>query len=285
MADKKKKSQAEKAASASKKKKRSPKKVTTQKGNNQESKQSREKTKIPVRVISSIMFISLFVLFFVMFINSDGMITSLVDKVVHGLIGRVGFIVSIPVLLYLFIIHAFSGKRPVKMRTICLLVFVLTCSCLDHAFMNPEGMQINKNLTKVLFDGGDAVTGGVLCGGITVLVQALCGQILTIILLMVASVLTVLGGIQITIPSIVRAFQNRPRLENDEKEAEDKPEPASIVVNHIANKRIERIEKKRSQVKPERAEKNRASEIMRQIDSDVAVPVAAAKHTSDDHIS
>ena len=124
MADKKKKSQAEKAVSATRKKKRPSKKVTTQKGNNQETKKVREKTEIPVRVISSLLFISLFVLFFVMFINPDGMITSLLDKVVHGLIGRVGFIVSIPVLLYLFIIHAFSGKRPVKLRTICVFVSI-----------------------------------------------------------------------------------------------------------------------------------------------------------------
>ena len=286
MADKKKKSQAEKAASASKKKKRSAQKVTSQQGKSPETKNVREKTQIPVRVISSIIFISLFVLFFVMFINPDGMITSLVDKFVQGMIGRVGFIVAIPALLYLFIIHAFSGKRPVKMRTVCLLVFVLTCSGLNHAFMNPDGLQVNQNLLGVLFEGGtENVTGGIICGGLTTILQALCGQILTIILLIVASVLTVLGGIQITIPSIVRAFQNRPRLESDENEAEDKPEPASIVVNHLANKRIERIEKKRSQVKQERTEKDRASEIMRQIDSDVAVPVAAANRASDDHIS
>ena len=154
MADKKKKSQAEKAASASKKKKRSAQKVTSQQGKSPETKNVREKTQIPVRVISSIIFISLFVLFFVMFINPDGMITSLVDKFVQGMIGRVGFIVAIPALLYLFIIHAFSGKRPVKMRTVCLLVFVLTCSGLNHAFMNPDGLQVNQNLLGVLFEGG-----------------------------------------------------------------------------------------------------------------------------------
>ena len=37
-----------------------------------------------------------------------------------GIIGQIGFAISIPVLLYMFVIHAFSGTRPVKMRSICV---------------------------------------------------------------------------------------------------------------------------------------------------------------------
>ena len=54
------------------------------------------------------------------------------------MVGVAGFIISIPVMLYLFFIHAFSGKRPVKMRTICLLAFVFISGCLHHLFSNPE---------------------------------------------------------------------------------------------------------------------------------------------------
>ena len=63
---------------------------------------------------------------------------------------------------------------------------------------------------------------------------------------MVAGILTLLASMNITVPSIIRAIQNRPR-EDWEGEAyyEERPEPAERVVNHIANKRIEHNRQKR----------------------------------------
>ncbi len=279
MAELKKKSQAERAASAAKAKKNTPSEKNG--ANNKGKKPESKETEIPVRLISSLIFISLFVLFFVMFINPDGVVIQIFDKFVHGLIGSIGFFVSIPVFLYLFIIHALSGKRPVKMRTICLLLFVLVCGCLNHLLLNPHNLKGGLGVIGDLFSGGyrdNDITGGLICGGFAMLMEALCGRIITIILLIVAAVITALGGIQITIPSIIRAVQNRPRAEWEDQEVEDKPEPASIVVNHLANKRIEHLEKKRNQAKQskEKTDTERASDIMRQIDSDVNTPVAAA---------
>ena len=73
---------------------------------------------------------------------------------------------------------------------------------------------------------------------------------------------------QITIPSIVRAIQERPRGEWEDEE-EEVQEPAAVLVNHIATKRIEHIERKR-QMQEQREEKHvkkrtKAEELMRQI--------------------
>ena len=105
MAEKKKQSHAEKAASQAKGKSTNNK--SRKSGDKKQSQPA--KTDIPVRVISSLIFVSLFVLLLVLFINNDGAIMGGIDAFIRGLIGGVGFFVSIPVLLYLFIIHAFRN--------------------------------------------------------------------------------------------------------------------------------------------------------------------------------
>ena len=116
MATKKKKSQAEKAANSAK----TAKNKNTKK--NPVSKQKEPETQIPVRLITSVAFLAAFVLFAIILFACEGALLTAIHSLVHGLIGRVGFVVSIPVLLYLFIIHAFSGKRPVALRTFCLVL-------------------------------------------------------------------------------------------------------------------------------------------------------------------
>ena len=156
MAKKKRRSQAEIAA-AGKKKTTKPKQTTAQ------SKAApKSEVKVPPRVISSVVFIFLFLLFLFMLIRPEGALTIRFIKVIHGLIGRSGYLVSVPVLLYLFCIHAFSGKRPVLMRTLCMIGFVFCCGCITHHIMNPE---IKGRVVSALYRGGiENKTGGVICG-------------------------------------------------------------------------------------------------------------------------
>ncbi len=270
MAEKKKQSHAEKAASQAKGKSTNNK--SRKSGNKKQSQPA--KTDIPVRVISSLIFVSLFVLLLVLFINNDGAIMGGIDAFIRGLIGGVGFFVSIPVLLYLFIIHAFSGKRPIIMRSVCLGIFVLLCGCLSNFILNPVISSTGIGVIAELYTGGAAgTTAGVLCGGLAMFLKFILGPIIPWILLIIGILISFLGGIQITIPSIIRAIQNRPKPEWEDQVVEEKPEPAALVVNHIANKRIAHLEKKRTR---EQEEQERASQIIRQIDSDVEEPVAAA---------
>ena len=73
---------------------------------------------------------------------------------------------------------------------------------------------------------------------------------------------------QITIPSIIRAIANRPRPDWEEDE-DDFIEPAAIVVNHIANKKIEQKRQRREQAMQARQQLPVNPE---------AVPEPAAKH-------
>ncbi len=204
-----------------------------------------ERSEIPNRLINAIVAAALFVLFLVIFLNPDGALIELFYKFLLGVVGKISFYVSIPALLYLFFVQAFSGTRPVVMRSWCILAFVLISGCLSHLFMEPADLRNGIALLGDLYMGGiDGKTGGFLCGSIAMILQWLCGKTISIIVLIVAAVFTLLGSMQITIPSLVRAVQNRPRADWED-EIEEKPEPAAMVVNHIATKRIEHMESKR----------------------------------------
>jgi len=83
----------------------------------------------------------------------------------------------------------------------------------------------------------------VFCGGLTVMIQWACGTPLTYLILILGAVLCLMGAMQITIPSLIQAIANRPR--DDWEEEEEELEPAARVVNHIANKNIEKKRQKR----------------------------------------
>ena len=271
MAKKKKKSQAERAVADSRKKRAAATK---------KKKDSAEKLHIPARLLTSVAFGGLFALFLIASFQTDGVLVRFIKDLVCGLVGQTGYIVAIPVLLYLFIIHAFSGKRPVMMRSICLGCFWLLCGSIAHLVLNPQHLSGGVNVISELYSGGiEGTTGGVICGGLSILINVLCGRIVSFIVLIIAAALLLLAGMQITIPSIIRAIQNRPRPDWDEEPEEPRPEPAAVVVNHIANKRIEYIERRRNQAPKQEKPKTRSERVhdfFVQIDSDVDDPVTVA---------
>ena len=289
MANQNSKSQAQKAAA---------KKQPNKSGNKAAPKKTEEKTVIPVRLITSVISLSLFVLFLVMFLWPEGMLVEIILlPFIQGLIGKAGFYIAIPALLYLFVIQAFSGKRPVILRSVCLIVFVLICGCIHQiALPNPEAPSVGAMLGVLYQGGSNGSTAGLLCGGVGYLIKYLCGPVIPYIIFIVAAVLTLLAAMQITIPSIVRAVQNRPRADWEDEQREELQEPATVVVNHFANKRIAHQENRRRE-KAEREEmeaaleeeipeppksapkpRKKSDDFMSQIDGDVDEPVAAASN-------
>ena len=324
MAEKKHQSQAEKAANEAKKKSAGSGSSANQKTKTQSPKAAAKKSEkaekkakvkteyempIPNSVIIALLSLGLFVLFLVTAIKPDGALLKVIRSVVMGLIGQAGFYFSIPVLLYLFMIHSFGRKTKVTMRSICALIFLLLCGCIYHLTVQTQGMAKGMALIADLYvTGVSGGSGGVLCGGVSMLLRWACGNVMSYILLIVAAILFLHGAMQITIPSIIRAIANRPREEwDDEEEEEDYIEPAAVVVNHIANKQLEykrqrrqRMEEERQQMlsepaapvlpepRPHRpepaaqlpvpAESNpsRASDFMSRVDEEISAPVGAA---------
>ena len=288
MAENKKKSQAEKAAS-------SKKTTANKKTNKQESTKKAEKKEpiLPTRFVTATIFLVLFILFLAIYLSSGGVLNELFEGLILGLIGWVGYIVAIPAFLYLFVIHAFSNKRPVVMRSICVGIFVLCCGCIAHLAQGGQNLEPGIELINDLYIGGsNGSTGGVICGGIAMLIYWLCYDILSWLIFVFGAIFSLLGAMQITIPSIIRAVKNRPRAEWEDEEHEPQPEPAAIVVNHIANKRIAYVEQRRNRelgtennLEPEQLTSNtpkqkkrdsKVSDMMRQIETDVESPVSVA---------
>ena len=203
--------------------------------------------RLPVRVIASVVSAGLFILFLVIGIKPDGALLKLIQSILLGLIGKVSFYFSIPALLYLFVILTFSGKNPVRMRSFSLIAFVLICGCIFHLSINNQTFIGGFKVIGDLYQGGlNGFSGGILCGTIAMLVRWACGNVISYIIFGLAAIFTLLGSMNITIPSIIRAIRNRPRDEwEDENLVEVRPEPAAVVVNHIANKRIEQKRQRR----------------------------------------
>ena len=297
MADTKKKSQAQKVASG----KAAIKSTTTKTRSTAKAKEEETRVRIPTRLVTSVICLGLFLVFLVMALQPEGALISWFLTFVQGLIGQTAFYVAIPGLLYLFIIQAFSGKKPVVLRSVSLIIFVLLCGCISQLFLDVNLSQ-GFAVVKELFDTGAAGTSaGLLCGGLALLLDSLLGFWITLVVFVVAAILLLLNAFNITIASIIRAVQNRPRADWEDEEQEIREEPAAVVVNHIATKRIEHMEQRR-QRRAEREEleaaeelenarkakkpQTRASELMRQIDGDVESPVAAAENpvTEDENI-
>ncbi len=301
MANQKHKTHAEKAASAAKNKTVKKSTCNTKsKGNNKPKIRAntvKEPINIPIRLISSVLCFGLLLLFVVAYFFPEGALVNLFSNFICGLIGRTGFVVAIPVLLYLFVIHAFSGNRPIRMRTVCLILFMLACGCMTHLILNSSQLSEGFSLLGELYSGGiDGTTGGLICGGIAMIVCWLCGPIISYIVFIIGGIFLLLGAMQITIPSIIRAIQNRPRPDWEEKEKEVRQEPAAVVVNHITNKHIEHMQRKRDNAEKKAIEQptptvefvnpvaqapvsnKKVDEIMRQIDGDVDEPVNASNN-------
>ena len=281
-----------------------------------------EDNRLPVRFILAAVSAGLFILFLVIGIKPDGALLKLFQSILFGLIGKVGFYFSIPALLYLFVILVSSRKQPVRMRCFSLISFVLLCGCIFHLVVNNQTFIGGIKIVGDLYTAGlQGYGGGIICGLIAMLVRWACGDVISYILFGLAAIFTLLAAMNITIPSIIRAIKNRPRDDWDADDFEEiRPEPAAVVVNHIANKRIEQKRQRREaqqmafddletidevtipvvveRPEPKRAPKtqpqpqqpakpavsdNKVSDMLSQIEPDIENPVAVAAKPVVDH--
>ena len=202
--------------------------------------------------VNALISLLLFILFLIMGINPEGVLLQVVKSVILGLIGPAAFYFSIPALLYLFFIHTFGRKSAVRMRSICVILFVFLCGSVYHLIV---GSALNGKFVDAVVSlyqsGMNGNSGGLLCGGAAHLLRWGCGVPLSYLITILGATLALLGAMQITIPSIIRAIANRPRATWDDED-DDYIEPAAIVVNHIANKKIEQKRQKRERIQQEK---------------------------------
>ena len=203
-------------------------------------------------VTGGIVCLFLFVLFLLLLFKTDGALLLVARSVVLGLIGEAGLLFFTPVFGYVGFINLFGRKTAVRMRSTCAIVFAFLCGMIYHLIVSALSVADGFAVIPALYSGGAAGTaGGILCGGAAILLHWACGTALFYLLTILGVVLTLLGAMQITIPSIIRAIANRPRPDWEDDD-DDFIEPAAIVVNHIANKKIEQKRQRREQAQQAR---------------------------------
>ena len=255
MASKKNSSQAEKAVSDAKKKSSTQKSNTSSggkksSGSNKAPKLQTEHERVfsPDTIIA-IISICLFIFFLLTAINPEGVLPKMILSIMLGLFGKVGFYFLIPGTLYVFLIFTFGRKSRIHMRGICVMAFVLVCGCIYH--LTQPKLDYGNVIAAfgVLYSGGvEGSTGGIICGGIANILNLICGMYVAFIVLVVAACLTLLGSMQITVFSLAKAIKNRPRDEEALEDDEEEIDPATLVVNHIANRRIEHSRQRRQRM-------------------------------------
>ena len=200
-------------------------------------------------VTGGIICLFLFILFVLMLFKSDGALIQVTKSIVLGFVGEAGLLFFTPVFLYVSVINLFGRKVAVKMRSICAIFFGLFCGMLYHLIVSSLSVSDGIDVIPILYTAGAAGTsGGIFCGGIAMILEWACGTALSYLVTILGIILTLLGAMQITIPSLIRAIANRPRPDWEDDE-DDYIEPAAIVVNHIANKKIEQKRQRREQAK------------------------------------
>ena len=229
-------------------------------------------------VTGGIICLLLFVIFVLILFKSEGALLMVAKSIVLGFIGEAGLLFFTPIFLYVAVINLFGRKTAVKMRSVCAVVFAFLCGVIYHLIVSSLGVADGIDVIPLLFTGGAAgSTGGIFCGGFAILLEWACGTALSYLITILGAVLTMLGAMQITIPSIIRAIANRPRPDWDEDE-DDFIEPAAIVVNHIANKKIEQKRQRREQAMQERQQLSYAANTVPESNM-LPQPQAAVKQT------
>ena len=110
-----------------------------------------------------------------------------------------------------------------------------------------EALVWEWKVVPALFKGGIAGTTGGLLGGLLAMLLktgiTVVGAYIVLILVMLVQIITIMN---MTVNSIITAIKNRPRLQKPDEEPEPEQDTAERIVNHVANRHIARVEKRRA---------------------------------------
>ena len=176
----------------------------------------------------------------------DAVILNLMSGLFKGMIGAGFYILPFSFLMG-FVILLLHDGRPVALRVTCSFLLAATIGALVHIFSGGD-VAWDSELVGALWDGGIAGTsGGLLSGLLAQALSAVISRVGAVLLLLCALVMELITCLNMTIGGIITAVRERPRPEYDEPQREH-PDPAKVIVDHVAQKQIERTERKRSRM-------------------------------------
>ena len=175
----------------------------------------------------------------------DAAFLNLISSLFQGLFGA-GFYILPFAFLMSFLILLLHDGRPVVLRVVCTFLIVVTIGALVQLVGGQDGAAWSASMLAELWTGGiDGTAGGVIAGLLAQLLELIVSRIGAVIVLLFALALLLLTSLNMTVTGIITAIKNRPRPEYDPPKREHR-DPAEVIVNHVAEKRIEHVERKRS---------------------------------------
>ena len=177
----------------------------------------------------------------------NAVVLNLMASLFKGTIGAGFYILPFSFLLGFLILLLHDG-RPVALRVTCAFLLAATIGALAHVFSGGSELEWSWEMFGELWDGGiSGAGGGILAGFLAELLSAIISRIGAAIVLLAALLLELITCLNMTIGGILTAIRERPRAEYAEPQREH-PDPAQVIVNHVAQKQIERTERKRSRM-------------------------------------
>ena len=167
-------------------------------------------------------------------------------SLIAGLFGQSGrYILPLALIATVVILFTSRGK-PVRLRIVSVFTLILTVSAVYHLIQG-EALAWEWKVVPALFKGGIAGTTGGLLGGLLAMLLktgiTVVGAYIVLILVMLVQIITIMN---MTVNSIITAIKNRPRLQKPDEEPEPEQDTAERIVNHVANRHIARVEKRRA---------------------------------------
>ena len=194
-----------------------------------------------------------------------------------GMFGQIGLIVLPIGLILCAVALFFHGGKPVTMRVLCSLSFVLLVCALAHLAIGKSEAVWNLDMFGVLYkEGAENASGGVLGGFLAMLFSLPGGKpvgwALTILLLLVA----LPASVNLTLTGLLRAINDH----RDELRAKGKPErkePAEVLVERAIQHRENREERRQErEVRRQEKEQRRLERERFEYDLPVDDPAEAA---------
>lgn len=229
--------------------KKTPQKSTAKQTAEKRSKQNKalEKSAKPIRreIGAAIcLFLGIFTILSIFGVKS-WFTTKLLAPFCKGLVGNAGFYILPVSFFFSTFILLFHGGRPVRLRVTACFVMAGCIGAITHLFLDTVEIPWGISMVAALYRGGIAgTTGGLLCGFFAMLLELIFSKIGAVLIFVILLILSLLCALNMTIAGIAQAVKNRPKLEYDEPaEPQDN---ASAVVNYVARKHIDHVQKKRA---------------------------------------
>ena len=199
---------------------------------------------IPATIIAGIIMGAAALVLLAALFGMNGAIFALLGDIFRGLFGRIGFGVLPFACMWITLLLFFPIRRKRIWRCLCVFFSVLCVSAISQVFYNAAVTWGFSMFQDLYFGGIEGTAAGVLGGILGGVFELGLGKGGTVIAMVVILLLCLLSASNMPIGSLIRAYRNRPRPEPLEPE-EEKEEPATVLVNHLAQKHIERVERKR----------------------------------------